>query len=173
MAVDHLFALSMPAFVSAPFKKSFSRVSWPTFAWSVLTSIGESSGFEDFANTSVALCSNWFFHWVIWLGWRSNRWASSVRVYFFWAASNVSFALKAAVWFLLDLLFIVLLVFGRQIMPHVGAGNPLIRLCRFVGSPLNRYSMLRSGIKMSIQDQERSFLFVSAFEALTSANRSS
>jgi hypothetical protein len=27
VAVDHLFALSMPAFVSASFKKSFSRVS--------------------------------------------------------------------------------------------------------------------------------------------------
>ena len=58
MAVDHLFALSMPAFVSAPYKKSFSRVSWPTFAWRVLASIGGSSGFEDLANTSVTLSSN-------------------------------------------------------------------------------------------------------------------
>jgi hypothetical protein len=38
---------------------------------------------------------------------------------------------------------------------------------------INRYNMLRSPAKMSIQDQERSFLFASAFEALTSANRSS
>ena len=44
--------------------------------------------------------------------------------------------MKAAVWFLLGLLLIVLLLFARQIMPHVGAGNPLIRLCRFVGPPL-------------------------------------
>ena len=45
--------------------------------------------------------------------------------------------MKAAVWFLLGLVLIVLLLFGRQIMPHVGAGNPLIRLCRFVGALLN------------------------------------
>jgi len=48
------------------------------------------------------------------------------------AAANATFALKAAVWFLLGLLLIALLLFARQIMPHVGAGNPLIRLCRFV-----------------------------------------
>ena len=45
--------------------------------------------------------------------------------------------MKAAVWFLLGLVLIVLLVFGRQIMLHVGAGNPLIRLCRFVGALLS------------------------------------
>jgi hypothetical protein len=32
IAVDHLFALSNPAFVSAPDKKSFSRVNSPSFA---------------------------------------------------------------------------------------------------------------------------------------------
>jgi hypothetical protein len=32
IAVDHLFALSNPAFVSAPDKKSFSSVSSPIFA---------------------------------------------------------------------------------------------------------------------------------------------
>lgn len=30
----------------------------------------------------------------------------------------------------------MLLLFARQIIPHVGAGNSPIRLCRFVGPPL-------------------------------------
>ena len=36
--VDHRFALSNPALVSAPSKKSFSSVSWPIFACSCFTS---------------------------------------------------------------------------------------------------------------------------------------
>jgi hypothetical protein len=38
-AVNHRFALSNPALVSAPSKKSFSRVSSPILARSVLTSM--------------------------------------------------------------------------------------------------------------------------------------
>ena len=36
--IDHRFALSKPALVSAPSKKSFSRASWPILAWRVLRS---------------------------------------------------------------------------------------------------------------------------------------
>src|ERR1035437_9419010 len=38
LRVDHRFALSSPALVSAPSKKSFSSVSSPILAWRVLTS---------------------------------------------------------------------------------------------------------------------------------------
>ena len=41
--VDHRFALSSPALVSAPSKKSFSKVSSPIFACSALMSIGGAS----------------------------------------------------------------------------------------------------------------------------------
>ena len=50
-------------------------------------------------------------------------------------ASNATFALKGAIWFFLGHLPIALLLLARQIMPYLGAGNPLIRLCKFV-SPL-------------------------------------
>jgi hypothetical protein len=58
LAVDHRFALSNPALLSAPSKKSFSSVSSPIFAWSDLMS---TSGVEDLlldpdANTSTAPC---------------------------------------------------------------------------------------------------------------------
>src|SRR3978361_2333324 len=37
--IDHRFALSRPALLSAPDKKSFSKVSSPILAWSVFTSM--------------------------------------------------------------------------------------------------------------------------------------
>src|SRR5687767_5056617 len=40
VAVDHRVALSRPALLSAPSKKSFVRVSSPILAWRVLTSTG-------------------------------------------------------------------------------------------------------------------------------------
>jgi len=40
VAVDHRFAITMPALVSALVKKPFSKVSGPILAWSVLMSTG-------------------------------------------------------------------------------------------------------------------------------------
>src|ERR1700694_4459179 len=44
LTVDHRFALSNPALVSAPSKKSFSSVSSPILAWSDFTSTAGAAG---------------------------------------------------------------------------------------------------------------------------------
>jgi hypothetical protein len=44
-AVDHRFALTKPALMSAPSKKSFSSASCPIFAWRVLRSWPSDGGF--------------------------------------------------------------------------------------------------------------------------------
>src|SRR5215470_13341636 len=101
LTVDHRFALSNPALVSAPSKKSFSSVSSPILACSVLTSI---SGVEDLApepdaNTSVAPSRSWSFHADIWLGWTSNCSANCASVRSPLIAASATFALNAGVWF--------------------------------------------------------------------------
>src|SRR4051794_13981844 len=69
LAVDHFLALTRPALVSAPSKKSFSSVSSPILAWSVFTSTaGEAGATVPLPpNTPVAPSSSWAFHCVIWL----------------------------------------------------------------------------------------------------------
>src|SRR5664279_2550757 len=66
LAVDHRFALSNPALVSAPSKKSFSSVNSPILACSDFTSIAGVVGspFPD-PKTSEALPSSCDFHAVI------------------------------------------------------------------------------------------------------------
>jgi hypothetical protein len=66
LTVDHRFALSSPALLSAPSKKSFSRVSSPILAWSDFTSIaGIASAPHPDPKTSEALPSSCDFHAVI------------------------------------------------------------------------------------------------------------
>ncbi len=80
VAVDHRFALSMPALVSAPDKKSFSKASWPILACSSFRSTG--GGAADSApNTLAARSSNWFFQSLIWLGCTSCSLANSASVF--------------------------------------------------------------------------------------------
>jgi hypothetical protein len=73
LTVDR-FALSNPALVSAPSKKSFSSVSSPILACSDLTS---TAGVAPDPKISEALASSCDFHVVIWLGWMSKCSASS------------------------------------------------------------------------------------------------
>ncbi len=66
LTVDHRFALSNPALVSAPSKKSFSSVSSPILAWSAFTSIAGMTGAPPpDPKTSEALPSSCDFHAVI------------------------------------------------------------------------------------------------------------
>ena len=65
-SVDHRFALSKPALMSAPSKKSFSSASWPILAWRVLRSGVSGLRFVP-PNTSAARASNCCFHSVIWV----------------------------------------------------------------------------------------------------------
>jgi len=73
VAVDHRFALSKPAFVSAPSKKSFASVNSPILACNALTSTGGDEGCDDdLPKTSPMRSSNCVFQSVIWLGWEQH-----------------------------------------------------------------------------------------------------
>jgi hypothetical protein len=65
-AINHFFALSNPALVSAPLKKSFSSANCPIFACSVLMSgsLSALTALEPPSNTSAARSSNCRFHSV-------------------------------------------------------------------------------------------------------------
>src|SRR5229473_722130 len=81
LRVDHRFALSMPALVSAPSKKSFSSASCPILACSTFTSTGGSSLARGPSKTSPARSSNCCFHCVTCVGCTSNCSASSDTVF--------------------------------------------------------------------------------------------
>jgi hypothetical protein len=73
LAIDHRFALSHPALVSALSKKSFSSVSSPILACSDFTSTaGAACGPPPGPKISEALASSCDFQVVIWLGWTSK-----------------------------------------------------------------------------------------------------
>ena len=74
--VDHRFALSNPALVSAPSKQSFSSVSWPILACGGARPTGSTLSAPP-PKSSAACFSNWGFQSVIWLGCSSNCLASS------------------------------------------------------------------------------------------------
>src|SRR3981189_1950151 len=101
LAVDHRFALSNPALVSAPSKKSFSSVSSPILACSDFTSTAGGSAPlpPPGPKTSAAPPSSCAFHDVIWFGCTSNCSASWASVRSPLTAARATFALKAGVWF--------------------------------------------------------------------------
>src|ERR1019366_3085503 len=101
LGVDHRFALSSPALVSAPSKKSFSSVSSPILAWRVFRSTVAvaASAFASLPKTPTAPSRSWLFHCVIWLACTSNNCANSESVFSPLMAAKATFALKAAVWF--------------------------------------------------------------------------
>src|ERR1700733_11266584 len=78
LTVDHRFALSNPALLSAPSKKSFSSVSAPILACNDFTSTAGCAAPlpPPGPKTSAAPPSSCAFHDVIWLGWTSNCSAS-------------------------------------------------------------------------------------------------
>src|SRR6202011_4601948 len=104
LTVDHRFALSNPALVSAPSKKSFSSVSSPILACSDFTSMAGCAVPPPAPGpkTSAAPPSSCVFHDVTWLGWTSNCSASWDSVRSPRTAANATFALKAGVWFRRD-----------------------------------------------------------------------
>ena len=92
--VNHRFALSRPALVSALSKKSFSRVSSPIFACSTLMSMGGDSARPELSNTTLIRSSSCVFHCVIWLGCTSNCCDSSEIVLPPFTAANATFDLN-------------------------------------------------------------------------------
>ena len=105
-AVEHRFALSSPALVSAPSKKSFSSVSSPILACSAFRSTGGSAGRPSCPNTLAALPSNCSFQSAIWLGWIANCLASSAIVFSPRMTASATLALNAGEWFQRGLLLI-------------------------------------------------------------------
>src|SRR5260370_14672465 len=98
--MNHRFALSHPALVSAPSKKSFSSVSSPILACSDFTSTAGVAGVPPPGpKISEALASSCDFHVVIWLGWTSKCSASWAMVRSPLTAARATFALKAGEWF--------------------------------------------------------------------------
>ena len=65
IAVDHRFALSMPALVIAPSKKSFSSVSSLILACRAFKSTGAGDADAARPNTPAAPSRSWPFHCVI------------------------------------------------------------------------------------------------------------
>src|SRR5262249_10236609 len=106
--VDHRFALSNPALVSAPSKKSFSSVSSPILACSAFTSTAGACVVPVPApNISAAPPSSCAFHVVTWFGWTSNCSAISAIVRSPLIAAIATLALNAAEWFRLGRLLII------------------------------------------------------------------
>src|SRR6516162_552126 len=68
ITVDHRLAFSNPALLSAPSKKSFSKVSSPILACRAFTSIGGAADLSPGPNTSAAAPSSWAFQVVTWFG---------------------------------------------------------------------------------------------------------
>jgi hypothetical protein len=107
ITVDHRFALSNPALLSALSKKSFSSASSPIFACSAFISVAGAAGavLLSAPNTSAALLSSCAFQVVIWFGWTSNCSANYTRVLSPLIAAKATFALKAGECFRRGLLF--------------------------------------------------------------------
>src|SRR4051794_40738030 len=107
VALDHRFALRRPALPSAPDKKSLVSVNSPILACSVFTSMAGAADWGTDPNTPAAPSRSCAFQVVIWLGWTSNCWANSARVFSPFRAARATFALKAGRWFRWGRLLIV------------------------------------------------------------------
>src|SRR3954454_2034303 len=123
--VDHRFALSRPALLSAPDKKSFSSVSSPIFACSSFRSTGGTASVAGpDPKTPAAPSCSCAFQAVIWPGCTSNSLANSASVFSPLIAASATFALKAPLC-VRRVRFVILAPDPRQLR-RCQAGNPLI-----------------------------------------------
>src|SRR5882724_1405735 len=125
ITVDHRFALSNPALVSAPSKKSFSSVNCPILACNALRSTGGASGATAPPNTPAARSINCRRHSVTWLGCTSCLCAISAIVLPSARASIATLALNAAEWLRRGLLLILSAPSYRALSSPIGAAVPL------------------------------------------------
>src|SRR6185437_9607613 len=134
--VDHRLALSRPALPSAPDKKSFSRVSSPILACSVLTSMAGGGAEADppEPNRPEAASTRWAFQAVIWFGCTSYCCANSASVFSPLIAASATLALKAGAW-VRRVRFLMLAPDPRH-PRRSQAENPLIGLSDFGRPPL-------------------------------------
>src|SRR5271157_2451949 len=99
-AVDHRFALSRPALLSAPAKKSFSSVSSPILACRTFRSTAGVASIPETPEpkTPAAPSNNCAFQAVIWFGCKSYWCANSASVFSPLIAANATLALKPGAW---------------------------------------------------------------------------
>jgi hypothetical protein len=119
--VDHRFALSHPALVSAP-SKNRSPASAPR-AWRAATS-RQSLAWPGPRYENLALLSSCDFQVVIWLGWMSKCATSWAIVRSPLMAASATLALKAGEWFRRGRLLVVSPVHGDY--RRIQAETPLI-----------------------------------------------
>src|SRR5215212_11718913 len=134
--VDHRLALSRPALLSAPDKKSFSRVSSPILACNVFTSIAgaESDTAPPEPNRPEAASTRCPFQAVIWFGCTSYCCASSASVFSPLIAASATLALKAAAW--VRRVRLVMFAPDPRQLRRSQAEIPLIGLSEFGRPPL-------------------------------------
>src|SRR3954471_7391513 len=145
--VDHRLALSRPALLSAPSKKSFVRVSSPILAWRVLTSTGggaPGSVLASAPNTPAAPSKSSAFQAVIWFACTSNCCASSASVFSPLMAANATFALKAGL--CARRVRFVMLAPDPRHYRRFQADPPLIALSEFGQPPLFASALQQRGI---------------------------
>src|ERR1700761_3248522 len=135
-SVNHRFALSNPALLSAPDKKSFCNVNSPISACSSFKSTPASAVSRPPPKTDVAPSSNCVFHAVIWFGWTSNCLASSASVLSPLIAAIATLTLNAGE----CVRRVRLVIFLAPLSSHQAAmaqENALIALSNFVRPPLS------------------------------------
>src|ERR1700710_1084965 len=137
--VNHRLALSRPALVSAPDKKSFSNVSSPILAGSVFTSIaGDASDAvpPPGPNRPEAASARGAFQAVIWFGCTSYCWANSASVFSPFKAASATLASKDGAW--PRRVRLVMFAPDPRHPRRSQAGFPLIGLSEFGRPPLCR-----------------------------------
>ena len=95
----------MPALVSAPAEKSFSKASCPILACnSFRSTVGADADADSAPNVLAARSINWFVQPTIWFACTSCTLANSANVFSPRIASNATLALNSGEWFLRALL---------------------------------------------------------------------
>ena len=136
LAVDHFFPPSNPALPSSPANKSFSSVSCPIFACSVLTSTAGAAGSAlDISPKNPVVPWSWSFHCLIWFAYTSTCSDNSTSVYSLPMAESATFALKMGMWFRRGRFVMVSPASGIQ--AKVMQKFHLSQLCSFPEPPLN------------------------------------
>src|SRR4051812_47660901 len=134
---DHRLALRRPALLSAPDKKSFSSVSSPILACSVLTSIAGGGADAEVVepNRPEADSTTCAFQAVIWFGCTSYCCANSASVFSPLIAASATLALKAGAW--VRRVRLVMFAPDPRQLRRSQAEIPLIGLSEFGRPPLS------------------------------------
>src|SRR3954452_21672450 len=175
--IDHRLALSRPALLSAPDKKSFSSVSSPILACSVLTSIAGGGADAEVVepNRPQADSTTCVFQAVIWFGCTSYCCANSASVFSPLIAASATLALKPGAW--VRRVRLLMLAPDPRHPRRSQAEVPLIGLSEFGRPALTKqingpsHFRLRAIAEAHLQAASRALYLGEYDEALASINR--